>query len=284
MASTFRKLGDLQNRREAREPRDKAVWFQKMLSDSKRGKLKIRFLQELSDEAELYTEDRGTFLGAVEHTGVGPKGFQSRALDTMDSEGQDWAQEQHDKCRYLGWGRKENLYINVAVEDFDEEGEKTVVTAILGRPIGSDFVNQMITRYNESNGVGITDKTFWVTKTGQGSGTKWSLELETDPNKQIDTTGVEIYDLEKTAVYNIPYDKQREWYMRTSDLEKAYLAAAERWAKKNGTTIDEELEALGWSPEVASSGKASVGSSQSHSDDGDEAQTAQGAGKPKFKW
>lgn len=279
MATTFRKLGDLQKRIESRQDREKAVWFSTMLKDSKKGRLKIRFLQEISDEAELYDAAKGTFLGAVEHTGVGPQGYRSKALDTMESEGHDWAQEQHELCNRLGWGPKENLYINVAVEDFDEEGEKVVVPAILGRPIGSDFVQQMITRYNESNGVGITDKTFWVKKTGEGAQTKWNLELETDPSKQIDTTGVECYDLEKTAVMNVPYAEQQKFYMRNSDVDYAYRAAAKRMVEKSKgeKSIDEALEELGYRP----SGESR--DTRPPRDDSDEAQASQ-AGKPKFKW
>jgi hypothetical protein len=278
MATTFRKLGDLQKRIEDRQDREKAVWFSTMLKDSKRGKLKVRFLQEISDEAELYDAAKGTFLGAVEHTGVGPKGFTSKALDTMESEGHDWAQEQHELCNRLGWGPKENFYINVAVEDFDEEGEKIVVPAILARPIGSDFVQQLITRHNESNGVGISDKTFWITKTGQGPQTKWNLELETDPGKQIDVSGVEIYDLEKTAVLHVPYEKQRAFYMRTSDVDYAYKAAAKRAADKNGTSVEEELEKLGYTP----SDDRDVPPRDRSEDEGSSAPA--GAGKPKFKW
>ena len=236
--TTFTGLGDLRKKIQEREERNgertSAKWFSTLLKESHSGKLKIRFMQELSDEAELYREDWGTYLGATEHCAPGRDGFKSRALDTTELEGQDWAQEQHIENPKLGWGKKENFYITVAVESFDiGTGEKVVIPAILSRPIGSDFVSKIIEINDKSNGEGITGKTFWLTRTGQKTETKWTLEEELDPDKQIVFGDIAPYDLKETAVIHVKYDQQKAFYMRNADIDGAQRAADARAAKKN---------------------------------------------------
>lgn len=251
MTSTFTKLSDLKLRREEREARlaqrPKATWFSNLLTNA-HGKIKIRFMQEISDEAELYNPLYGTFFGAVEHQAPGKNGYRSRALDTMDTEGKDWAQEQHVKEPRLGWGPKENFYINVACET--KSGE--VEPAILSRPIGSEFVENLIDIYEESDGKGITDKTYWLEKRGLGPKTRWKLTKVKDPDEQISLDGIEPFNLEECAVIRVPYAEQEAFYMRNADIAGAKAALEERDAKR---------------------GK----------EDADEAQQ-QGLGKPEYKW
>lgn len=244
----FTKLTDLKKRKEEINNRysdtESAEWFTSILSKSRSGKVRVRFLQELSDEAELYDASRGTYLGAVEHQAPGRDGFQRRALDTMERDGRDWAQEQHEANPRLGWRPRENFYINVAVEDYDD-GEKYVKAVILSRPLESKFVDDLIEEYEKSDGVGITGKTYVITRKGKGPQTTWELSEETDPNKQIDTTGVECYDLSKTAVRYVPYEQQEKFYMSKADIPGALEQLAERDAKKHNITIEEARRRLG---------------------------------------
>lgn len=242
--TTYKTLGDLKRRKESKENnQESAVWFSGLFKNKK--KVKVRFLQELTEDADLFDPNRGTFLGALEHTAPGPQGFMRRALDTLETEGRDWAQEQHDENPGLGWGPKENFYINVAVETFNEEGEKSVVVAILTRSIQSEFVDNLITRFEESQGRGISDQTFWIEKVGSGLQTKWKLSRETDPEKQIDTAGLECFDLDKTAVRRVPYAEQQRFYMSKADLNWAWNDLAKRVAKKKEISFEEALEVVG---------------------------------------
>lgn len=271
--TTFTGLGDLrkkiQEREERNGDREKATWFSTLLKNSHTGKLKIRFMQELSDEAELYREDWGTYLGATEHTAPGREGFQARALDTTELEGRDWANEQHIENPRLGWGKKQNFYITVAVESFDiGTGEKVVVPAILARPIGSDFVTKLIEFNDASNGEGITGKTYWLTRTGQKTETKWHIEEETDPDKQIVFGDIAPYDLKEVAVIHVPYEKQQEFYMRKADLEGAQRAADARAAAKAGND---------------GGGSSSFGQSNNSNERSGDAQ-ASGGGKKRYNW
>ena len=70
--------------------------------------VKIRFLEELDEDSPNYTEDRGLALVVKEHTN--PKDFRRRAVDTMDTEGRDWAEEMHRKDPKAGWRGRLRFY------------------------------------------------------------------------------------------------------------------------------------------------------------------------------
>lgn len=246
--ATFTGLGDLVTRREEREKKlngEKPEWFSKILSSRNGKPVKIRFMQELSDQAKLYNAERGTFLGADEHEAPGPVGYQARALDSTEEEGKDWAQEQDDACWGMGWALKTNFYINVAVEHIDPStGQKEVRTAIMSRPIGSEFVTDLVKRYKETDGLGITDKTYWLSRSGQGGQTRWNLEEITEPTDQIGFEHLDCWDLNAKAVHKVPYAEQAAFYLAKADIPWAARELAERRSKKNKTTTEEELNKI----------------------------------------
>lgn len=61
--------------------------------------VKLRFIEELDDESANYSADRGLALVVKEHTN--PKDYKRKAVDTMESEGRDWAEEMHRKDQRL---------------------------------------------------------------------------------------------------------------------------------------------------------------------------------------
>lgn len=206
--STFSKLADIQSRQESFDKkqeernRPKANWFSIKSNES----LIVRFLQELDEDAENYDKDRGVFLGAVEHQAPGPKGFMSRALDTYEEEGKDFAREMDEERPGEGWKSRENFYINVAVKR-----PGGVQAEILSRNLNSQFVKDLVREYTRSKGKGITGKTFEIQRTGTGPQTQWRLY---DAEEDLDVTGVEPWNLNEYAVRHIPYDEQKEYYMR----------------------------------------------------------------------
>ncbi|ASZ74914.1 single strand DNA binding protein [Rhodococcus phage Trina] len=213
----FSNLASLKTKQEAFDKRQadrdlpKATWFTIPKDGSA---LKIRFLQELDDQAENYDKKAGTFLGAVEHQAPGPKGFLSRALDTTetDPEGRDFAVEMLAKTGDNDWRARENFYINVAVE---RDGK--VQPEIMSRNLHSTFVKTLVRKYERSGGKGITGRTFEIFKQGSGPQTQWILE---DLNEDLDITGVEPWDLNTYAIREIPYDKQEEYYLKNYEPKK----------------------------------------------------------------
>lgn len=235
--TTFQGLGALRARRDAKvrdDDGEKVVWFSKALNEND-GIIKVRFMQELSEDSENYRPEWGTYFGATEHQAPGPKGFMSRALDTSELEGRDWAQEQHLGNTRLGWHKRENFYINVAIEYVNGQGEKQTEVAILSRPITHHLVEKLIDIYDEEGS--ITAKTYWIKKEGSGFDTKWKLTTvrngeKLGPDDQISFDGLEPYDLAKRAVIHVPYADQEEFYMRNADVEYALRKLAEKDGKK----------------------------------------------------
>ena len=81
--------------------------------------VKIRFVNELDEDSKHYNEKNGLAIVVKEHTN--PKDYRRKALDTMDSEGRDWAEEMHRKDPKAGWGGRLRFYINVLVDDGMED-------------------------------------------------------------------------------------------------------------------------------------------------------------------
>lgn len=190
--------------RQEERNRPKANWFKINTNET----LTVKFLQELSDEAENYKAEFGTYLGAVEHQAPGPKGYLSRALDTMESEGRDFAVEMYKKTKEKDWRNRENFYINVAVD----RGDQKPVVEILSRGLYSTFVDDLVEAYDDSDGAGISGKTFTISRKGSGPATVWKLKESTKVD--LDVSGLQPWDLETYAIRKIPYSEQEEYYMR----------------------------------------------------------------------
>lgn len=209
-------LAGLKNRISEREEaiadanRPKANWFK--LAEGE--KVVVKFLQELDQEAPKYNPSFGTFLGAVEHQAPGPKGYLSRALDTRETEGKDFAQELYmsDREKYKDLRPRENFYINVAVQ-----GANGVEAQILSRSLHSPFVQDLIELYEDDLPEGITGVPIQITRRGTGASTVWKVKV-LDQDSDFDINGVEPWDLDKHAVRHIPYEKQQEYYQRNSDI------------------------------------------------------------------
>jgi len=76
---------------------------------------KIRFIEELDEDSANYNADRGLALVVKEH--VNPKDYKRKAVDTIESEGRDWAEEMHRKDPKAGWRARLRFYCNVLVDD-----------------------------------------------------------------------------------------------------------------------------------------------------------------------
>ena len=200
--------GKREDRAQAQENRDrpKATWFTINGGES----LTVRFLQELDESSPNYNPKFGVYLGLVERYAHGRNGFLSRALDTteLDPEGRDFAEEmlKKSKGKELGWKRRENFYINVAVD----RGDAKPSVEILSRNLYSSFVEDLSDE-NDEHDNSITNATYTIKRTGTGKDTAWKLR---ESKEELDIEGLEPWDLKTHAVRHIPYEKQREWYLK----------------------------------------------------------------------
>lgn len=195
--------------------RPKPKWFKINPGE----KLNVQFLQELSEDSPRFNGSYGTspadedynigvFYTAVEHEAHGPNGFLSRALDTMETEGKDFAQEMYEKTGESGWRRKENFYITVAVD----RGNGKPEVEILSRGVNNDFVDELVSMYEDDpDSPGITGRTFQIKK-GSTKNSPWSIREM--PNIELDVSSLVPYDLARDAVRRVSYENQREYYLK----------------------------------------------------------------------
>lgn len=198
--------------------RPKPNWFK--INPGER--LRVRFLQELSEDSPNFNPSYGTspidpdynigvFYTAIEHEAHGPQGFLARALDTMESEGRDYAQEMYEKTGESGWRRRENFYITVAVD----RGKAEPSVEILSRGINNDFVDELVAFYDEDeDNPSITNKVFEIKK-GSTKNSPWTIRTVSG---ELDVTGLQPYDLARDAVRRVSYENQKDYY------DKYYVA------------------------------------------------------------
>lgn len=183
----------------ARE-RPKADWFSWPKNVDT---VKVRFLNDWSEDAEAF-KTNGSPLLAVEHQAPGNDGFKRRALCTAE-EGSCYACERHALDYKEGWKQRTNFYINALVQ-FPGEAEPKVL--VMSRNANSTFVTDLIQELEDEGD--ISGANYRVKVSGEKTTTKWSLKrLAEDP---LDVTSAEAFDLNETALREIPYEKQADYF------------------------------------------------------------------------
>lgn len=166
---------------------------------------KIRFIEELDEDSANYNAERGLALVVSEHTN--PKDYKRKAVDTMDTEGRDWAEEMHRKDPKAGWRARLRFYCNVLVDDGIEEP----YVAIWSMGVSKQSAFNTIREYALETG-SISNLTWKVKRNGQGTETSYTL-IPSSPDKEpFDWSKVEPFPLEK-ALNKIPYAEQEAFYL-----------------------------------------------------------------------
>ena len=167
--------------------------------------VKIRFIEELDEDSANYNESRGLALVVKEHTN--PKDYKRRALDTMESEGRDWAEEMHRKDPKAGWRAHLRFYCNVLVDD----GLEAPYVAIWAMGVSKQSAFNTIREYALETG-SISNLTWKLKRNGQGTETSYTLIPGTPDKEPFDWSKVEAFPLEK-ALNKIPYAEQEAFYL-----------------------------------------------------------------------
>jgi hypothetical protein len=181
---------------------NKARWLKVEDGES----VKIRFLQELDADSPNYNDKLGCGFIALEHTN--PKDYRRKALDTMESEGRDWANEQHRKDPKVGWKARTRLYINVLVDD----GKEAPYVAILSQGTSGKTITPTLIEYAGEMG-SITNTMWRIKRNGMKTDTSYTIIPLAKDETPFDFSAFELYDLEKTAVRNVPYAEQESFYL-----------------------------------------------------------------------
>ena len=167
--------------------------------------VKVRFLEELDEESANYSAERGLALVVKEH--VNPKDYRRRAVDTMDSEGRDWAEEMHRKDPKAGWRGRLRFYCNVLVDDGIEEP----YVAIWSMGVSKMSVFNTIREYAIETG-SISSLVWKLKRSGQGTETSYTLIPSAPDTEPFDWSNIEPYPIEM-ALNNIPYAEQEAFYL-----------------------------------------------------------------------
>jgi hypothetical protein len=188
---------------------NKGRWFK--LEDGE--SIKVRFLQELDPDSPNYDQARGCGFIALEH--VNPKDYRKKALDTMESEGRDWANEQHRKDPKAGWKARTRLYMNVLVDD----GKEEPYVAILSQGTSGKTITPTLIEYAGEMG-SITNLMWRIKRNGTKTDTSYTIIPLAKDETPFDFSGLELFDLEKTAVRHVPYSEQEAFYMGQGNNEE----------------------------------------------------------------
>ena len=167
--------------------------------------VKIRFIEELDEDSSNYNDKRGLALVVKEHTN--PKDYKRRALDTMEAEGRDWAEEMHRKDPKAGWRARLRFYCNVLVEDGLEEP----YVAVWAMGVSKQSAFNTIREYALETG-SISNLTWKLKRNGQGTETSYTLIPSAPDKEPFNWEGIEPYPLEK-ALRRVPYAEQEAFYL-----------------------------------------------------------------------
>lgn len=167
--------------------------------------VKIRFIEELDEDSASYAEDRGLALVVKEH--VNPKDYRRKAVDTMDTEGRDWAEEMHRKDPKAGWRARLRFYCNVLVDDGIEEP----YVAIWSMGVSKQSSFNTIREYALETG-SISNLTWKLKRNGQGTETSYTLIPSAPDKEPFAWSDFKPYPLE-SALNKIPYAEQEAFYL-----------------------------------------------------------------------
>jgi len=167
--------------------------------------VKIRFIEELDEDSANYNADRGLALVVKEH--VNPKDYKRKAVDTMDAEGRDWAEEMHRKDPKAGWRARLRFYCNVLVDD----GIEPPYVAIWSMGVSKQSSFNTIREYALETG-SISNLTWKLKRNGQSTETSYTM-IPSSPDKEpFAWEGIAPYPLEM-ALRRVPYAEQEAFYL-----------------------------------------------------------------------
>lgn len=175
--------------------------------------VKVRFRQELTEDAKNYDEKFGT--GIMVPVITSPINWKWRAASTAQIEKfgfRCWASEQVHKDK--AWRPKTHLIINVAVEVEPGVWEPRIIdTTFNQRHIGAILIE-----YAKEFGT-ITDRDYKYSRQGSGaSDTNYSLIPLSVSETSDEIKSLPMHDLENTYL-TLPYDKQERFYT-TGEISK----------------------------------------------------------------
>lgn len=210
MFKSVKTLSELEKTTATGGPKEKV---RKFLTLQDGESLKIRFRQELTEDAKFYDDSFGTAITIPVVTS--PINWKWRAASTSQLEKFNfkcWATEQMIKDK--AWKPKPHLVINVAVETEPGTWEPRIIdTTFNQRHIGAVLIE-----YAKEFGT-ITDRYYKYSRKGSGaSDTNYSLIPLDVSEMPSHIAELPMHDLENTYLV-LPYEKQEKFFT-TGEISK----------------------------------------------------------------
>jgi hypothetical protein len=185
--------------------------------------VKIRFVEELDEDSANYNAERGLALVVKEHTN--PKDYKRKAVDTMDSEGRDWAEEMYrkDYKNNAGWKGRLRFYCNVLVDD----GMEDPYIAIWSMGVGKQSAFNTIREYALETG-SISNISWKLKRNGVSTETSYTLIPSAPDAEPFNWGELKPYPLE-SALKNIPYAEQEAFYLGFDTPSSASATSSIDW-------------------------------------------------------
>jgi hypothetical protein len=183
--------------------------------------VKVRFIEELDEDSPNYKAERGLSLVVKEHTN--PKDYRRKAVDTMESEGRDWAEEMHRKDPKAGWRGRLRFYCNVLVDDGIEEP----YVAIWSMGVSKQSAFNTIREYAIETG-SISNILWKLKRSGSGTETSYTLIPSAPDSEPYDWSTVEPFDID-LALNHVPYAEQEAYYLGFDTPSSSSAATNVEW-------------------------------------------------------
>ena len=181
----------------------KARWLK--LEDGQ--SVKIRFLNEVDADSKNYDSSRGLAIVVAEHTN--PKDYRQKAVCSMEEEGRCYGCEMNRRDPKAGWKARLRYYTNVLVD----EGNDDPYVAIWSQGVGPKSpTTTTLVEYAGDTG-SLTNVVWRLKRTGTGTQTSYSLFPLTTDDVSFDFSGLELYNLDQTAVRQVSYADQESFFM-----------------------------------------------------------------------
>jgi hypothetical protein len=138
-----------------------------------------------------------------------PKDYKRKALDTMETEGRDFAEEMYrkDPKGNSGWKAKLRFYCNVLIDD----GIEAPYVAIWSMGVSKQSVFNTLREYALDTG-SISNLTWKLKRNGQGTETNYTLIPTLPDSEPFDWSGITPFPLE-AALKKVPYAEQEAFYL-----------------------------------------------------------------------
>lgn len=181
--------------------------------------VKITPLQELDEGSPNFSKKNGKGLFVLEHSN--PDDFKKKAVCTIE-EGSCFGCES-------GWSQKVVLYLNVLVDD----GDNDPYVAVWSRGVGRNSVAKSLLDMasDEDFNLSISDKTFKLSRSGKGNDTSYTLAMLKPFTGNAED--YELFELDK-VLFRVEPERQKKYYTGDEDVS---VSDPRRAVERIGTTV-----------------------------------------------